>query len=268
MIPEGLGGLIILEFLRFTLITIYVILSSFVGLLICIVRPFHPDNTYVMGRLIGKVVTRLLGLKVIIEDRDQFKKVKESGVVISNHQNNYDIFVIGQMTPRRTVSMGKKSIRLLPIFGQMYWLAGNILINRSNKKSAMSTMASAGEEMIRKHLKVWIMPEGTRSRGRGLLPFKKGAFHIAAQFDLPIMPVVLSSYEYHVNTKKWNAGVVKVKVLPPVDVAELKKTYNGDQFVNYLKDYCEELIKSELSKLDLETYGQESVVGAVSQKVM
>ena len=221
-----------------------------------------------MGRLIGRVVTRLLGLEVIIEGRENFDQVPESGVIISNHQNNYDIFVIGQMTPKRTVSLGKKSIRLLPIFGQMYWLAGNILINRTNKKSAMGTMSSAGQEMIRKHLKVWIMPEGTRSKGRGILPSKKGAFHIASQCDLPIIPVVLSSYEFHVDTKKWKSGSVKVRVLPPIDVAAMKKDFQGEGFVNHLKDHCEQIIRTEVAKTDLEIYDADKVKLEHTQRVM
>jgi len=208
-----------------------------------------------MGRLFGYGVTRLLGIRVEIEGRENFAKVPESGVVISNHQNNYDIFVIGQMTPKRCVSLGKKAIRLVPFFGQIYWLAGNILINRTNKKSAMKTMAAAGRQMINKHLKVWIMPEGTRSRGRGLLPFKKGAFHIANQNDLCIIPVILSSYQLHIDTKKWNAGTVKVRVLPPVDVPALKKAHTEGDFVNFLTDYCAKLIREELAKLDHEVYG-------------
>ncbi len=209
-----------------------------------------------MGRLFGVVVLKILGIELEVEGRENFEKVSESGVIISNHQNNYDIFVIGQMTPKRCVSLGKKSIRLLPLFGQMYWLAGNILINRTNKKSAMKTMAEAGNKMISKHLKVWIMPEGTRSRGRGLLPFKKGAFHIANQCDLNIVPVVLSSYELHLNTKKWRSGKVKVKVLPPVYTKQMKEKHHHGDFVTHLKDHCEELVRSELSALDIETYGK------------
>lgn len=252
---KELEAIILLEILRFTLMTVYILLASILGLFLCLLRPFHPNNTWVMGRMFGYPVLKILGIKMEVEGRENFEKVTGSGVVFSNHQNNYDIFVIGQMTAKRTVSLGKKSIRLLPLFGQMYWLAGNILINRGNKKSAMKTMGAAGTQMIKEHLKVWIMPEGTRSRGRGILPFKKGAFHIASQFDLPMMPVALSSYELHINTKKWNSGKVKVRVLPPVDVKAMKSEYTGDQFVTFLKDHCEALIRREVALLDEEVYG-------------
>ena len=246
----------VLQTIRFILAIIYGVFASITGLLICIIRPFHPTNTYYMGRLFGIPMLKIFGIKIVVEDREQFKKIPESAVIISNHQNNYDIFVIGQITPKRTVSLGKKSIRLLPLFGQMYWLAGNILINRTNKRSAMKTMSQAGQKMISRHLKVWIMPEGTRSRGRGLLPFKKGAFHIASQSNLSIFPVALSSYELHLNTKKWHAGTVKIKVLPPVDVVALKAAYEGDDFVNFLKSHCEEIIKNAVAALDQEVYGK------------
>lgn len=208
-----------------------------------------------MGQLFGTVVTKILGINVQVEGSENFDKIPEASIVISNHQNNYDIFVIAKIMPKRCVSLGKKSIRLIPFFGQMYWLAGNVLINRSNKRSAMKTMAEAGHQMIKKHLKVWIMPEGTRSRGRGILPFKKGAFHIANQTNLPIFPVILSSYELHINTKKWHAATVKVKILPPVDVVALKQNHQEGDFVTFLKEYCENLIKTELKNLDHEVYG-------------
>ena len=68
--------------------------------------------------------------------------------------------------------------------------------------------------------------------------------------------MALSSYELHLNTKKWHAGTVKIKVLPPVDVVALKAAYEGDDFVNFLKSHCEEIIKNAVAALDQEVYGK------------
>ncbi len=64
----------------------------------------------------------------------------------------------------------------MPLFGQLYWLSGNILIDRKNRTRAFETMAETARKIKEKCLSVWIFPEGTRSRGRGLLPFKLGHF--------------------------------------------------------------------------------------------
>ena len=75
------------------------------------------------------------------------------------------------------MSIGKKSILWMPLFGQIYWLSGNILIDRANRARAFETLAQTAVKIKEKCLSIWIFPEGTRSRGRGLLPFKAGAFH-------------------------------------------------------------------------------------------
>jgi 1-acyl-sn-glycerol-3-phosphate acyltransferase len=124
-------------------------------------------------------------------------------------------FIIAQMVPKRTVSIGKKVIRLFPIFGQLYWLSGNILINRKKKKSAKGVMSNAAQEMNRRNLSVWIMAEGTRSKGRGILPFKKGAFFTAIQAKRPIVPIAISQYHKTLDTSRWNSGKVIMQVLPP-----------------------------------------------------
>ena len=124
--------------------------------------------------------------------------------------------------PKGTVSLGKKSLVWVPLFGQIYWLSGNILIDRNNRHSAFDTMAKTVDKMKNKLLSVWIFPEGTRSRGRGLLPFKVGAFHTAVAAQAPIVPV-LASCQNHINLNRWNNGVVIVEMQEPIATAGLDK---------------------------------------------
>ncbi len=67
----------------------------------------------------------------------------------------------------------------MPLFGQLYWLTGNILIDRANRSKAKGTIDQVVNSIKESDVSVWMFPEGTRSRGRGLLPFKTGAFHAA-----------------------------------------------------------------------------------------
>ena len=73
--------------------------------------------------------------------------------------------------------------------GELYWLTGNILIDRANRSKAMDTISQVAEQIKKNKVSVWMFPEGTRSRGRGLLPFKTGAFHAAIAAQVPIVPI-------------------------------------------------------------------------------
>ncbi len=219
-------------------------LVSTLGFFGCLLRPFNPDNTYYLGRALAFGVLPIGGLKPFFIDSDKFDNIEGPAVIISNHQDNFDLFIIGGIVPHNTVSMGKKIIRLFPFFGQAYWLSGQILIDRKRKKKAMGTMNQAAKQMKNKGMKVWIMPEGTRSRGKGLLPFKKGAFHLAVQTGFPIIPVVISSYAQQLNMNSLSYNPVVVKVYDPIKIeGELNE-------VNALKDHCEKVVREGLAEVD------------------
>jgi 1-acyl-sn-glycerol-3-phosphate acyltransferase len=68
---------------------------------------------------------------------------------------------------------------------------------------------------------IWVFPEGTRNLGKGLLPFKKGAFHMAIAAGVPIVPVCVSNYATHMQLNRWDAGDVLIRSLPPIPTAGL-----------------------------------------------
>jgi 1-acyl-sn-glycerol-3-phosphate acyltransferase len=84
-------------------------------------------------------VTRFLGFDLEVITPESVKNLGPA-VYIVNHQNNYDVFTVASAVQPGTVTVGKKSLKWIPIFGQMYWLTGNILIDRKNTSKAMSTM--------------------------------------------------------------------------------------------------------------------------------
>jgi len=75
-------------------------------------------------------------------------------------------------------------------------------------------MDKVAKEMHQRDLSVWIMPEGTRSNGRGILPFKRGAFYLAKMAEVPIIPIVVSDFK-NLNFRKLNSGTITIKVLEP-----------------------------------------------------
>lgn len=199
-----------------------------------------------MTKLLNFLGPKILGLKIILRNAE-ILEVSRPCVFISNHQHNLDIIPGSHTLPKRTVSLGKRSLIYIPIFGQFYWLAGNILINRSNKKSAFDTMDEAARSIKEKNTSVWIMPEGTRSKGRGLLPFKKGPFITAIKADVSIVPIAISNYVKRINLNRWNAGTIIVEVLPALST----KGMSLDD-VNDLKDKAFTLMKNKIAELDAE----------------
>lgn len=210
----------VLLIVRSMLLAVSLLLAFIFGGLVCILRPRHRDNVHMFAKIFSSVAP-LIGIKVIV--RRPAAVQDGPYIFLANHQNNYDLFTHTTAVPKGTVSLGKKSLAWMPLFGQIYWLSGNILIDRKNRHSAFETMAKTVEKIKQKSLSVWIFPEGTRSRGRGLLPFKAGAFHTAIAAGVPVVPV-LASCQSHINLNRWDNGVVIIEMMAPIATAGLDKT--------------------------------------------
>ncbi len=187
----------------------------------CLLSPRNPTHVYTCGRQFSKMA-RILGIKLEIRYADGAQNVGSS-VYIANHQNNYDMLTTTASVQPGSVTVGKKSLVWIPFFGIIYWLTGNILIDRDNKGKSKNTINVVSEQMREKNIGVWIFPEGTRSRGRGLMPFKMGAFHTALQAGVNIVPVVVSDTHGQVKLNRWDNGEVIVEMLEPIDITQYKK---------------------------------------------
>lgn len=206
-----------LAVIRIILMTIALVLISIFSCLYSLIRPFHRDNVHHTAKYLGKV-SKLLGLEVEVRIPDSAKNIGPV-VYICNHQNSYDIFTVSGAVQPGTVSVGKKSLKWIPFFGQMYWLTGNILIDRKNKNKAMNTIDMTARKIREKKLSVWLFPEGTRSYGRGLLPFKTGAFRTAVKAEVPIVPICASNTHKTIDLNRWNNGKMIIEFLEPINIS-------------------------------------------------
>jgi 1-acyl-sn-glycerol-3-phosphate acyltransferase len=204
----------LLAVIRILLVTLALVIVCVVASLYSLLRPFHKNNVYFASKHLGKI-TKLLGLEIEIRMPDSVKNIG-SVVYVCNHQNSWDIFTLANAVQPNTVSLGKKSLKWIPVFGQMYWLTGNILIDRANTNKAMNTIALTAKKIKEKNLSVWLFPEGTRSKGRGILPFKTGAFRTALQAGVPIVPICASNYHGVIKMNRWNNGKIIIEFLDPV----------------------------------------------------
>jgi 1-acyl-sn-glycerol-3-phosphate acyltransferase len=107
--------------------------------------------------------------------------------------------------------------------GWMMWLVGDIPVKRGFGPSALEAMARC-RKRLESHVSVMIFPEGTRSKTAELLPFKDGAFRLAIEAGVPILPLAVSGTSTALRKHDWRFGksVAEVRVLPPVETAGLQ----------------------------------------------
>ncbi|MBM7455483.1 1-acyl-sn-glycerol-3-phosphate acyltransferase [Oceanisphaera litoralis] len=234
-----------LKLLRLFLLALAMVVVFVLGTLVCLLRPRHPNNVHLLGRLFNRACP-LVGLKVRVRGYEHARHL-HSAVYIANHQSNWDIIALPGAVMPRTVAIGKNSLFWIPLFGQLFWLSGNLLINRENKAKAASTIGKVVDKIRQRNMSIWMFPEGTRSKGKGLLPFKTGAFHIALQAGVPIVPIACSSYFGQVDLNRWDNGELIVDIMPPISV----EGYAPNQIRDLLK-HSRQLIAERIAELDSE----------------
>ncbi|WP_412461865.1 lysophospholipid acyltransferase family protein [Pseudomonas sp. SC11] len=203
-----------LYLLRMLVLGLHFLLVGAVGLLIGLCRPFNPDNSRLFARFYSVPAAWFMRLQVKAEVGPLWDQ-PPGCVIVANHQSNYDLFILGQVVPRRTVAIGKKTLGWIPLFGQLFWLGGNVLVDRKNAYQARKALQTT-TRILRDGTSIWIFPEGTRNPSEQLLAFKKGAFHMALEAGVPIVPVCVSRYTQRLNLNSWRRRTVIVRSLPPI----------------------------------------------------
>ncbi|KAG2173890.1 hypothetical protein INT44_000003 [Umbelopsis vinacea] len=180
-------------------------------------------------------------------------------VYICNHQSSIDVLLMARVFPKSTSVVAKKSIKFYPILGWYMSLSKAVFLDRSNRDSAVASAKKAAEDIHKKETSVFIFPEGTRGHPReiNMLPFKKGAFHMAVQAGVPIVPIVIANYNhlYDSKAKRFNSGVVPIRVLDPISTEGLKDSHGA---VDKLTTDVRELMLNALKEISPPTLSKKS----------
>lgn len=120
---------------------------------------------------------------------------------------------IFRVMPKQASIMGKTELQWVPLLGQFMTLSGAVFVDRGNNAKAVRSLAAAAETMKARESSLILFPEGTRSMRphHDMLPFKKGAFHLAIQAGAPIVPVVCENYWRLYRKGVFESGTLKVK---------------------------------------------------------
>ncbi|KAK3114651.1 1-acylglycerol-3-phosphate O-acyltransferase [Teratosphaeriaceae sp. CCFEE 6253] len=171
-----------------------------------------------------------------VHDEKDWLGTTRPAVLVGNHQTELDVLVLGHVFPRYCSVTAKKSLKYIPFLGWFMALSKTVFIERTSREQAVAAFAKAAEHMHSIKQSVYIFPEGTRSYydHPDLLPYKKGAFHLAVQAQVPIIPVVVANYSNVLNVKRkvFRQGTIPITILEPVqtkgktkeDVDELLET--------------------------------------------
>jgi len=174
------------------------------------------DINYIVARTLYALISRVIGITYTVEGEHHLEM--KPAVLLGNHQSMLDIIFLGRMFPHQASILAKRELLWAPLLGQYLLLSGAVFVDRSSNKNAVAALAAAGADMKTKGISLWMFPEGTRhsSKESGLLPFKKGAFHLAVQAGVPIIPMVSQNYWPLYHSGVFEPGNLKIKVLPPI----------------------------------------------------
>lgn len=208
----------VLFWIRMIAVGIAFAIASLVMIIICLLRPFNPHNNYLFCKLVLLLIEKPLGVTFHIDETDAVYH-SEPVVCVINHQGLLDILTFGKVIPKKSCTLAKRSLGLIPVWGQVFSLGGNILVDRASPKGRKHAMQSLNNSLQKSKTSLIIFPEGTRNRKTSLLPFRQGAFKIAKDNNVPIQPIVFSTYEGLVDFSRPRSHIY-IKVLPKLNIPD------------------------------------------------
>ncbi|MEE3852107.1 HAD-IB family hydrolase [Gordonia sp. LSe1-13] len=188
----------------------------------------------------------LAGVHVRVLDGGEYLTSDRPCVFVFNHQSKLDLPVMIHLVRSDATGVAKKEVQRVPVVGQILDQAGLVFIDRADPGRAIEQLTPAVTALRDDGMSLVVAPEGTRSATPRIGAFKKGPFHIAAQAEVPVVPVVLRN----TGELMWRGsqlirpGIVEVRVLPPVDTTGWRAEEMGahaeevrQMFVSALADW-------------------------------
>jgi 1-acyl-sn-glycerol-3-phosphate acyltransferase len=176
------------------------------------------DLVYPVATFGAKWWLRLSCVKVLVRGMENIDP-KQTYVFVSNHRSYLDTATLFVSCGRRIGLLAKKELLKVPVLGVGMGFVNVMAIDRSNRERAIKT-AEAAAERIRSGVSFAVFVEGTRAKPGELLPFKKGAFYMARQAGVPVVPVAIKNSDILMGkgTGEARSGILEMIVTPPLTV--------------------------------------------------
>lgn len=145
-------------------------------------------------------------------------------VLVANHESFFDVFALAAHLPVDYRFVAKEELGRIPVFGRAWKTCGHISINRQDRSAAVGSLDEAGRRIRDEKVTVIMFPEGTRSPTGRLQPFKKGAFVLALQMGVPVVPVGITGSRHVLPKSGWpvRKGTIRIRIGTPIPVEGLK----------------------------------------------
>jgi len=224
------------DWIRTAMVPATLLSSFFAGLPIWALTGSKREAMNFSLSVFADTASALIGLNLEIKG-EQHLWSDRPAVFVFNHQSNVDMVIIARLLRRDISGVGKMELRELPFIGRMLEFSGVVLIDRKDTEKAIETMKTLVDTMRIEGKSVCMSPEGTRSVTPKLAAFKKGAFHLAMQAGVPVVPIVIqnSSDIMPKGDMIYRPATVRVEVLPPVETNSWSVD-TIDEHVNSVRD--------------------------------
>jgi 1-acyl-sn-glycerol-3-phosphate acyltransferase len=197
-----------------------------------------------IARLWSRLILGFCGVRLTHRGRENVDWSR-TVVVMSTHQSHFDILALYLALPIGVRMIAKRELAFIPIFGWALYCAGFVFIDRKKRDSAFASVDRAAEHVARKRRSVVVFPEGTRNPEpeKGLLPFKKGGFHLAMKAAAPIVPVAVlgSNRVLPKNSLVTSSGHIEVRIGPPIDPGPYARNEDRDGLMEAVRAAIEDL---------------------------
>ena len=190
------------------------------GALVAATSMNKTDGINTMMASMGDLVCKMAGLQIAVKGHVHLWSHRPA-VFLFNHQSSADMFIMAKLLRKDARGVAKKELKNMPIIGQLMQAGGVIFLDRQNKEKAIEALKPAIDS-LKNGISIIIAPEGTRSYDYNLGKFKKGAFHLAMQAGVPVVPVVINNAHDAMprGSNVFRPTAVEVTVLPPVPTAD------------------------------------------------
>lgn len=179
---------------------------------------------------------RLSGVRVKVRGLELLDP-KQTYVFVSNHRSYLDTAAMFVFTGRRIGLLAKKELLKVPVLGVGMGFVNVMAIDRTNRESAIRTTEAAARR-IQSGVSFAVFVEGTRAKPGELLPFKKGAFYMARQAGVPVVPVAIKNSDVLMGkgTGEARSGTIEMVFMPPVDTIEMTTDEDMNRLIASVRD--------------------------------
>lgn len=225
-LPPPLLALPLLAYKWLVVIPILLVSTAIIGGVIITplsILGFPDFSSRVFATFWAKLNAFFTLMTVTVDGRENIR-AGQSYVVVANHQSLLDIYALYGFSGLEIKWVMKKELRNVPVLGYACEVMGHIIIDRSNSEAAIASINQA-RTRISDGMCVVFFPEGTRSRDGSLKDFKKGAFKLAIELGVPVLPISIKDTNKILpsDTLDWHPGHARMTIHRPISTHELSE---------------------------------------------